>query len=96
MYAQKISRRLMTWFTAQPLSKFCEEKRKSEKSFGVPTTSGALLVAVLVKGALMSYFFEIGMSIWSILAIGLANLILRRLGGEIWSQSGFDRNAPRI
>ena len=24
------------------------------------------------------------------------HLILRYLGGEIWSQSGFDRNAPRI
>ena len=54
LYAQEISRRLIEWFAVQPRSKLREENRKSEKSFGVPTTSGALLVAVLVKGALMS------------------------------------------
>ena len=86
----------MTRFTVQPRSKLRKETRKSEKSSGVPPTFDALLVAVLVKGALMSYFFEIVISIWFILATGLDHLILRHLSGEIWSQSGFDRNAPRI
>ena len=79
----------MQWFTVQPRSKLREENRKSEKSFGVPTTSGILLVAVLEKRALMNSFFNIVISIWPILAVGLDYFILRRFGG-------FDRNTPRI
>ena len=86
----------MEWFTVQPRSKLRNESRKSKKSSGVPTTTGALLIAVVAKGALMSSFSKIVISIWPILAFGLDHLILRYLGGEIWCQSGFDRNAPRI
>ena len=62
---------------------------------GTPT-SDAQPVAVLANQALMSQFFEIVISIWPLLAFGFGRLILRALVGEIWSQSGFDPNAPRI
>ena len=78
-----MSRRQMEWFTVQSRSKLRKEKRKSEKSFGVPTTSVTQLGAVLVKGAPMSKFFKIVISIWPILAVGIDYLILLQFGGEI-------------
>ena len=61
----------MEWLAVNPCSKLPNEIRKSEKSSVIPKTSGALLVAVLVKGALMGEFFDIAISIWPIPAIGL-------------------------
>ena len=95
MYAHEISWRMTKWFTVQPCSKLRKEKRKSEKSSGVPTTSDVQSFLVLIYFTLGSQFFDFVTSISPVFFISAGILILLAIVLEIWRQSDFEPSAPR-